>query len=384
MALVTNSKIDGQKMIFENKESKISPHPPKILIADDEDVIRELFERLLSRQGYKVFTAADGLKTLDMIKENNFDMLILDLKMPKMSGMELLDEIKKLKKDLIIIVITGYATVDTAKKAMRENCFDYITKPFNVEDVNIVIKRAFDIKRLAEQEKKLKVQLERAERLALLAEMGTGMAHEVNTVLTSLKLFLEMLESKSSQAEEAKNISLILEEIERAEKLITRFLNFAKPGEADFIRTDINNVIKRSLQFLKYKFIKHKIKVCYEPGQGLPSVLCDAAKMEEVFLNILSNSIDAMPEGGNLTVKDEAIEERVVITISDTGIGIHSKDLPKVYNPFFTTKPQGTGLGLSITHRIIDEHKGAIFITSQINKGTSVRIELPILSKDAP
>lgn len=359
-----------------------SPKPPKILIADDEPVIRELFERFLYRQGYEVSTASDGLETLGVIRENNFDMLILDLKMPKMSGMELLDEIKKLKKDLIIIVITGYATVDTAKKAMRGGCFDYITKPFNIEDVNIVIKRAFDIRRLAEQEKKLQEQLERANRLALLAEMGTGMAHEVNTVLTSLKLFLEMLEPKLSQVEEGKNISLILEEIERAEKLITRFLDFAKPEKPDFIRTDINSVIKKSLQFLKYKFDKQKIKVLYEPTHSLPGVLCDPAKMEEVFLNIFSNSIDAMPEGGSLTVKSQAQEERVAITIQDTGIGIHPENMPKVYNPFFTTKLQGTGLGLSITHRIIDEHKGMIFITSERNNGTTVRIELPVLFKD--
>lgn len=355
---------------------------PKILVADDEQVVRDLFKRFLSKQGYEVSIVVDGLDALRKIKEGNYDMLILDLKMPRLSGMELLDEIKKLKKDLIIIIITGYATVDTAKKAIKEGCFDYITKPFNIEDVNIIIKRAFDIRRLNEQEKKLQEQLEIANRLTLLAETGAGMAHEVNTVLTSVKLFLEMLKPKMTEVVEGKNVSLILEEIGRAEKLITRFLDFAKPTEPDFIRADIDSVIKKSLQFLKYKFDKRKIKVLCDPNQDLPRVFCDTVEMEEVFLNIFSNSIDAMPEGGSLIVKSEVMEKNVAITISDTGPGIPPGNIPKLYDPFFTTKPNGFGLGLSIVHRIIDKHKGLISITSEKNKGTAVRIELPILFAD--
>ena len=351
---------------------------PRILIADDEQVIRDLFERFLIQKGNDVTLASDGIETLEKIKETNFDVLIMDLKMPRMEGVELLKEIKKLRKDFIIIVITGYATIDTAKEAMKQGCFDYITKPFNIEDVNIVLKRALDMRRLTEQKKKLQEQLEIAQRLTFLGEMGAGVAHEVNTVLTSVKLFLDMLKPEVSNLKEGENIGLVLEEIERAEGLIAKFLNFAKPTAPELAKADINELIMKSLQFLKFRFEKQKIAVHNELKNGLLEILCDQAKLKEVFLNIFSNSIDAMPEGGELTVKSECIKKDALITISDIGIGIPSQDIPQLYNPFFSNKTQGTGLGLSIAHRIIDEHNGLINISSEKGKGTTVKITLPI------
>ena len=127
----------------------------KILVADDEQVVRDLFENFLTKQGYEVFTAVDGLDALSKIRDNNFDMLLLDLKMPVLDGMELIKKIKELKKDLIMIVITGYATLDTAKEALRQGCFNYIAKPFNIIEVSSIIKRAFDLRRLAEKKKEV-------------------------------------------------------------------------------------------------------------------------------------------------------------------------------------------------------------------------------------
>jgi len=351
---------------------------PKILVADDEEVIRDLFETFLGKQGYSVSTASDGFEAVDKIKKDNYDMLILDLKMPGMDGMSVLNKIRELKKELVIVVITGYATVDTAKEAIKQGCFDYITKPFDIEDVSIVIRRAIEVRRLAEEKKKFQEQVQTAERLRALAQMGAGVAHEVNTVLTAIKLFLEMLKPKLPPMKEGKNIDLVLEEVERAERLIDRFLEFSKPAETEFLKTDINKIINRSLQFLKYRFKRQKIKVSNESSKALPKISCDPTKMEEVFLNIFSNSIDAMPKGGLLTIKSEVSDKKIALIISDTGVGIPSENMQKLYNPFFTTKPHGTGLGLSIVYRIIDEHKGTITITSEKEKGTTVRVELPI------
>jgi signal transduction histidine kinase len=349
-----------------------------VLIADDEQVIRDLFVKLLNREGYVVSTAVDGLETLEKIRKDSFNVVILDLKMPKMGGMELLDKIRALNEDLMIIVVTGYATVDTAKEAIKKGCFDYITKPFNTEDISNIIRRAFDMRAMIAEKRKLEMQLETSERLASLAHMGAGVAHEVNTVLTSAKLYLEMLRTKLPKNREGKNINLILEEVERAEKLITRFLKFTRPVKPEFLKKDINTVIKRSSQVFKYRLNKQKIIILNELSKGIPEILCDPSQMEEVFLNLFSNCIDAMPDGGHITIKSQGIGIKAVITISDTGIGISKENEKKLFDPFFTTKAHGTGLGLSIVHRIIEEHKGTIAITSEENKGTVVQIELPI------
>ncbi|MFH1678462.1 MAG: response regulator [Candidatus Omnitrophota bacterium] len=351
----------------------------RILIADDEEVIREVLDRILSRQGYEVETVCDGIAALNRIRNADFDMVITDLKMPNMDGMELIRNIKELNKDLLIIVITGYASVQTAKEAIKLGCYDYITKPFEVEDISIIVKRAIEARRLAVEKQRLKEHLVRAERLASLGCMAAGMAHELNTVFTSVKLFIEMLQGRIEEAGmEAKNFSVILDEIERAEKLIVRFLDFAKPQDIELRQAAISEIIEKSLEFLKYRFKKHNISITREFESPLPMIFCDPAKIEQVFLNLFINSIEAIAKGGELNIKANSFNGGVAIIISDTGNGIARENLDKVFEPFFTTKPSGWGLGLSIVHRIIDEHKGMISINSQKDKGAQVRIELPV------
>jgi len=348
----------------------------RILVVDDEQLIRDLLKRILDNRGYEVVVASDGIEALRKIKEAYFDLMIMDLKMPRMAGMELLERVRRIKEDLLVIVITGHGTIETAKEAMKQGCVDYITKPFDVEDILFVIRRAFEMRELIRDKRELQVQLEIAERLASLAKMGAGIVHEVNTVLTSVKLFLEILQPYLLNSEEERRGRLILEEIGRAEKLIRRFLDFVKPPPSEFTKVDINRIIVQSLHFLHYRFTRQKIEVSQILSPNLPLVFCDSAEMEEVFLNIFSNSADAMPEGGDLIVKSESAEGKVIVTVTDTGVGIPQEDIPQIYTPFFTTKLQGTGLGLSIVHRIIDEHQGIISITSKESEGTIVRIEL--------
>ena len=350
----------------------------KILIADDEQVVRDVFSRCLSREDCEIFPAGNGKEALDRIREDNFDLLLLDLNMPVMSGMEVIAKVNESGKDLIMIVITGYATLDTAKEAIRQGCYDYITKPFDIEDVKVIIERAFHMRRLREEKKRLEGQLRIAEKLASLSLMGAGVAHEVNTILTSIKLFLEMLKEKPANPKEAKKTELMLDEIERGEELIHRFLDFTKPTESESSRTGINQVIQRSLALHEARLKKENIEIALSLDESAPEILCDAHKIEEVFLNIFSNSIDAMAAGGSLTIKSEAKSGKMIISIQDTGSGISPENLKEIYNPFFTTKAYGTGLGLAIVHRIIQEHKGLIDITSQEKQGTLVRIELPI------
>jgi len=350
----------------------------KILVADDEQVVRDVFSRFLSQEGYEIFPVGNGKEALDRIEEDNFDLLLLDLNMPIMGGMEVIAKVNEAKNDLIMIVITGYATLDTAKEAIRQGCFDYITKPFDIEEVKVIIGRAFHMHRLREDKKKLEEQLRIAERLASLSQMGAGVAHEVNTILTSIKLFLEMLKERSGNPKEAKKTKLMLDEIERGEELICRFLNFTKPPENEFNRTYVNQVIRRSLALFEDRLKKKNVEIALSLDEGAPGILCDADKMEEVFLNIFSNSMDAMAAGGRLTIKSEVKIGKMIISIQDTGLGISSENLKKIYDPFFTTRTSGIGLGLSIVHRIIEEHKGLIDIVSREKQGTIVRIELPI------
>ena len=127
----------------------------KILIADDEQVVHDLFGRFLSQEDYEIFSAVNGKEALDRIREYELDLLLLDLNMPVMGGMEVIAKVNEAKKDLIMIVITGYATLDTAKEAIRQGCFDYINKPFDLDDIKAIIERAFHMRRLREENKRM-------------------------------------------------------------------------------------------------------------------------------------------------------------------------------------------------------------------------------------
>lgn len=349
-----------------------------ILVVDDDSAIRELFKRFLGKYGYFVDTASDGLEAIDRMKSRDYDMLIVDLKMPKMSGMALINKAKEIKKELLVIVITGYATISTAKEAIKKGCYDYITKPFDIENVNIVIKRAFEMHKLQGEKKRLKEHVLVAERLASLAQMGAGVAHEVNTVLTSIKLYLEVLKKKTHLKGDIKNVNLMLEEVERVEKLIHRFFSFTKQSDVEFSKTNLNIILQRACNFFKYKFKKYNIKVIKLLDKSISCVFCDVAGIEEVFLNILTNSIEAMDGGGTITIKSRQIDKQVIIEFRDTGYGISQEDKTKLYNPFFTTKKQGTGLGLAIVYKIVNKNKGVIKIENCKDKGTIIILEFPV------
>lgn len=351
----------------------------RILIADDEQVIRDVYVRALVSENYELSTCVNGLEAIERIQKDNFDMLILDLKMPKMDGIAVLNEIKRMGKDLAVIVVTGYATIATVKETLKLGCFDYLVKPFNIEELRITIKRAFNLKMLRDENLKLQAGLQQSERLASLAQMGAGVVHEVNTILTSIKLFLEMFgDRKTNTPKDNENVNLILEEINQAEKLTARFLSFTKSEKPEHIKIDIQKIIQRSLEVFGPKFKKNNINVLTDFRNEVIEILGDSLEIEEVLFNLFTNSIEAMPKGGALTVSSEVKGEKAVLIISDTGIGIRKEDIIKLFNPFFTTKPHGTGLGLAIVYRIIEKHKGAISITSEKDKGANMCIELPM------
>lgn len=352
-----------------------------ILVVDDEEVIRSLFERYLSALGYMITTAANGVDALGKLNEGQYDMLITDIKMPAMDGIELLKTMGPKREQLVTIVITGYGSIETTKEAMRYGSFDYLTKPIDLEVVRSVVERGLKLKQLSEEKKQLKEQLDRAARLASLAQMGAGVVHEVNTVLASAKLFLEVWKEKTSLTSERKNCGLILEEIERAEEMIRRFLTFTKPSEAAYKPVNIAEVIQRTLRFLGHRFSKNNVRLFNEVYPTVPLVNADTVALEEVFLNIFTNSIDAMPHGGTITIRSQQGDTYITISCADTGIGVPADHIGKVFEPFYTTKTHGTGLGLSIAHRIIDEHKGSIKVESEVKKGTIVTLMFPLARK---
>jgi signal transduction histidine kinase len=247
-------------------------------------------------------------------------------------------------------------------------------------EVGIIIKR-----REAEDEQlKLREQLVRSEKMAALGQLSAGIAHEIRTPLTSIKIFIQSLEKEIELDENQKeDFRIIKKEIDRINENVIRFLNFARPEEPFFQRLNIHELIKETLNLLAAKMKASSVDLEISLLDVCPPVEGDPKQLGQVFLNLFLNAIEAMPRGGVLTARSalktvpESHEEFLQIFIEDTGCGIPEKDRLYLFDPFFTTKDAGTGLGLSIVYSIVQKHNGQIEVESQMGKGSRFIISLP-------
>jgi signal transduction histidine kinase len=233
---------------------------------------------------------------------------------------------------------------------------------------------------IAQENELLKQELERSERLKAASTLALGLAHEVKNPLTTIKTFAEFLPQKYNNEDFVDKFSkLIPIEVERINNIIHQLLDFSKPNPPAFKISNVCDVMRETLDLLSNDFLKRKINIIENCENHSLMANIDPTQIKQVILNILLNAIDAMPKGGNIYISAKAIESNnIEICITDEGIGISKENLKNIFNPFFTTKDEGTGLGLGICHQIIKNHKGLIGIESEENKGTTVRIKLPL------
>jgi signal transduction histidine kinase len=226
-------------------------------------------------------------------------------------------------------------------------------------------------------------QLLQATKLATVGELAASIAHELNNPLATVSLRVESLLKQVPQDEPKQRVLKVIEqEVERMSNLVSNLLQFSRRSFQQISTVDVSEELEKTLELIYYHLRKHRITVRREFAPNMPMIQADRQNLRQLFLNIFTNASDAMPEGGTLTIRVGVCDRNVVVEITDTGAGIAPEVLPKVMEPFFTTKPEGkgTGLGLPICRRIVQEYKGTLDINSEVGKGTMVRIALPVTS----
>jgi hypothetical protein len=229
----------------------------------------------------------------------------------------------------------------------------------------------------------LEEQLQISDKMASIGLLAAGVAHEVNTPLTGISSFTQMLlESADPDDPQTRVLEKIERQTFRAAKIVNGLLNLSRPATAGAERApvDLNAVISDVLALLEHQFKVAKIRVRRDLASPSPVVMGIEFKLQQVFLNLFLNARDAMPKGGWLSIATRTSGEHAVAEVSDTGSGIPSEHLSRIYDPFFTTKAigQGTGLGLSISYGIIREHDGSISCDSALGEGTRFTLSLPL------
>lgn len=228
----------------------------------------------------------------------------------------------------------------------------------------------------------LEESLQQSEKLSSIGLLAAGIAHEVNTPLTGVSSYTQMLLEMIPE-DDPKHALLkkVQKQTERASLIAANLLNFSRSGStADFHPVEMNRLLEDTLQLLEPQLRRGEIKIEKRYAAELPAIPGSAAKLQQVFTNLILNARDAMDDGGTIVLQTELEDRKLVITVSDDGKGISDEDISKIYDPFFTTKEvgSGTGLGLAVSYGIIQEHKGSIDASSQIGIGTTFRISLPL------
>lgn len=224
-------------------------------------------------------------------------------------------------------------------------------------------------------------ELER-EKSVLLEEMATGLAHEIRNPLGSIKGAAQYLHSEADHAEGRRLLEVIIEEVDRLNRVVSQFLNYAKPYRLNLEKRDVNAILDKAVSLIRANDLSDRIILETDLNPGLPPVPVDAEQFMQVILNIAFNAIEAMPEGGTLTFRTSRIESEkggaVGVAIRDTGTGIQKEDIKSIFKPFFTTKDRGIGLGLSICQRIIKNHGGYIRVKSIPGQGSIFYIRIGV------
>lgn len=223
-------------------------------------------------------------------------------------------------------------------------------------------------------------QIRKSDTLHVVGELAAGIAHEIRNPMTALKGFIQLLEDMV-QEDFSTYFQIITSEIQRIETIITEFLVLAKPQALQYLEQDVQIIMKETLELLAAEALLNNIRFETNFEGAEFNVFCEANQLKQVFINIIKNALEVMPDGGIVHIKSQVSKKHVCISIIDQGNGISEDKLKKLGEPFYTTKERGTGLGLMVSYKIIEEHNGYIEVESEVDKGTGFHIFLPLKSK---
>lgn len=266
------------------------------------------------------------------------------------------------------------STIIIESEEGQKRYFDYSSKHEIVEGLNLTV-----IKDITEKIE-IQEQLRKSDTLNVIGELAAGIAHEIRNPMTALKGFIQLLEG-SIKSEHEMYYQVITSELQRIDSIINEFLILAKPQAKRFQEKDIKQIMKETVDLLNAQAVLHNVQFITSFENNLPLIFCEPNQLKKVFINIIKNAIEVMPDGGNILIKINQTENNQIrISIWDEGMGIPEEKIKKLGEPFYTTKERGTGLGLMVSYRIIEEHQGTVQIESEIGKGTTFTIILPLLA----
>jgi signal transduction histidine kinase len=367
----------------------------RVLLVDDEADFRSPISRRLIRRGFLVREAADGLEALRHLQNEPVDVVVMDVKMPVMGGLETLPRIKEEYPKTEVILLTGQASAADGVIGMKAGAFDYLSKPVELEHLAGKIKHAFDkIRREDEQSREaefrvaMESRMSSAERLASLGTLAAGVAHEINNPLAIISESAGWLKSRMAKEvgltpELLDRINLavgkIESSVERAKRITHQLLTFARQSESMVEEFDLAEVAAEVVELTRKTASSADAQVGLSTDTDLTRIWSDPYQIRQVLINLVTNGLQAVESGGKVEIWVGGDHEQAVVIVEDNGPGIPKENMERIFEPFFSTKApgQGTGLGLSVSRGIVEKLGGCIEVHSRLGKGSTFRVTIP-------
>jgi signal transduction histidine kinase len=350
---------------------------PCVLLVDDENQFRQVLSKRLSRRGFSIREAADGASALERMNEAACDVVVMDVKMPGMTGIETLAEIRRRHPESEVILLTGHASTEDGVAGIKAGAFDYLTKPVEMEHLAGKIRQALDkIDRAREKRRerefreRMECRMVAAERLASLGTLATGIAHEVNNPLAVINdaagwltdLLADAPDDMPLRRQLEMGLGKITTSVARARRITHQLLGHARQSEPEVSRFDLVQLVREAVELVGKPARARSVLLEVDAPEGPLPLRSDPGQLRQVLINLLTNAIHATAEGSEVRVAIRPHGDHADFTVSDQGPGIPEEHMEHIFEPFFSTKPAGvgTGLGLFVTADIVGRLGGTV------------------------
>lgn len=361
-----------------------------ILLVDDDPFVLKYVSLFLTEKGYIVNSFERTQDAIDMLYKNKIDVVLTDIKMPEISGIELLEKIRSFEPELPVILMTAYADLEIAIAAIKKGAYDFIMKPFEPEYLVHAIEKAIRYKRFLQMEKDYKKRIEEmnAEILNMNREMeniatertismlGLKVADRIRNPVTIIGGICRQIIKRGVDEKTRESVQEILNECDRMEKIVADFDTLVREKRVLFKREDLNEIVLSTIDLLAQRAKEKSINLSANLLEGPLMFNANKGLIKIAINHIINNSIDTTTENGSISVSTVENEESIMLTVKDTGKGIPQEDLDKIFEPFHSAKGR-LGIGLPFAKQIISEHMGEIKIDSVVNAGTTVHVIFP-------
>jgi len=353
----------------------------RVVVIDDDYAMRLSCRKILEKLGFEVETFDGGAPGLEAVARLNPSLVVVDLKMPGMSGMEVIPRVREINADIVIVVITGYATIDTAVDAMKSGAYDFLPKPFSPEELRLIVNRGLERRRLA-----LRGRQAEMERELLKRRFVSFVSHQLQSPLSAVHQYLSVLQRLEGSADVAAKRrewhERCLRRIEDLQALIRDWLTLAKlEGQClaqRRVRVDLREAVQAVLAGNAEIAAANQVSLESRLPDGECAVTGDPNCVSVLLDNLITNAIKYNRPGGRVTLAVAPSGDEIEIAVSDTGAGIPEEVRPLLFQEFFRGDPgaSGTGLGLAICRKVAAEMGGSIRVESVVGEGSTFRVRL--------